>query len=314
MLSWMARRVSGWHPQVLVHSSIVLFGFTGVLGPLTGLSTLWLVWWRMGVASFGFTGLSAARSRAGRISWRQRSELIGIGVGLAIHWLFFFEAIAESNVSVALVMVATAPLMTAFLEPLLTKRKLLPSEVVLGLLAVVGIYLIYGVSAEYVLGIVYGLLAALTSALYGIQNKKMVDRYSPQVVNAWEIGGGWAFLGLVALVAPFAGVEIPAFELPTSGQAWVALLALALLCTNFAYIISLLALRHVSVFEYVLAINLEPIYGILLAWAFLGETYAFNLQFLAGALLVIGSVFVAPVLRRVRKRRIWARPGTRLRG
>lgn len=283
-----------------MHTSIFLFGFTGILGDLISLPTYWLVWWRLGLAAVGF-GLLLATVRAKGmrwLPWRALPALTGVGVVLGLHWAFFFGSIAAANISIAVVMLATAPFMASLIEPLVRGRRILPHELALGVLALVGIYLIHQVSLEYWLGMLLGLISAATSALYGVLNKGLVDRYSALQLNFYEMSGAWVVLGLLA---PLLAGYLPggaAFALPT-GLDWLWLLLLALVCTNFAYLLSIYALRQVPVFNYILAVNLEPIYTIALAWLLLGEAHVLNLQFFIGTVLVIGSVFVSPLLYRL---------------
>lgn len=287
-----------------MHFSIFLFGFTGILGELISIPTYWLVWWRLGLAAVGFgILLGTVRARGMRwLAWRQMPALAGVGVVLGLHWAFFFGSIAAANVSIAVVMLATSPFMASLIEPMVRNRRILPHELALGVLALVGIYLIHQVSLEYWLGMALGLASAATSALYGILNKGLVDKHSALQLNFYEMSGAWIVLGLLS---PLLAGLLPGgadFAVP-QGLDWLWLLILSLLCTNFAYLLSIYALRQVPVFNYILAVNLEPIYTIILAWLFLGEAHVLDTQFFIGTVLVIGSVFVSPVLHRLTRKR-----------
>jgi drug/metabolite transporter (DMT)-like permease len=288
-----------------LHFSVFLFGFTGILGELIPLSSLQLIWWRMGLASVGFVALALYAHLPTRLAPLQALKLAGIGSILGVHWIFFFEAIKQANVSIALTCVATAPLMTAILEPFLTRRRLALYEFFLAGLAVVGIYLIFNVDlahfsrGELIRGVLFALIAAFLSALYGVLNKITVHAYDTRVINLYEIGGGWLLLSVFLALYGLADTGTT-YHLP-QGWSWLWLALLAFACTNWAYILSLSALNHVTAFAYVLAINMEPIYAILLAFAIFREHEELNWQFAAGALLVLSSVFLYPMIR-IRRR------------
>jgi drug/metabolite transporter (DMT)-like permease len=278
-----------------MHFTVFLWGFTGPLGELIPLSGLSLVWWRMGLAALGFLGILWLRKSPLKAvgNWK---HLVGIGAVLAVHWVMFFEAIRQSNVSVALVFIATAPLMTALIEPLFTRKRIRGFELLLGALTLIGIYLCFAASLDYALGIGLAIGAAGTSALYGILNKYVAHPENPTRMNLYEIGGGWLFL---SILLPVYWTMDPNLALaPPAGLSWLWLGILAFACTTWAYILSLSALRHVTAFNYVLAINLEPIYGILIAILFIGERHALDLQFATGAVIVFSSVFVYPLFQR----------------
>mgnify|MGYP006266090915 CR=1 FL=1 len=284
------------HPQFLLHSSVFLFGFTAILGDLIELSTWWLVLWRSGLATLGFFAFLAWRKQSIRLPRRRAMALLLTGGLLGLHWVFFFGSIAAANVSIGLVTVATGPFMTALLEPLIRRRRLHPHELILGALTVCGIYMIYSVNLEHGLGIVFGLLAAFTSALVGIFNKELAERFAPVQLNAWEMLGACLVMAVLSPAYLWLNPQGSTQLLP-SGADLALLLLLAFVCTNFAYVVSVKALRKVTTFNFMLAINMEPIYGILMAVLFLGEARELNTGFVVGSALVLSSVFLEPLFR-----------------
>jgi drug/metabolite transporter (DMT)-like permease len=285
-----------------MHFSIFLFGFTGILGGLISISPLWLVWWRMGFAGLGFGLMMLYVYRKGDLvmPFRAIPTMIGVGLVLAIHWILFYASIRltdQKNVSIAVVMLATSPVITALLEPLVRRRRILAHELLLGVFAVVGIYLLHQVSFEYLPSILTGLASAAFSALYGILNKPLVSRYRTVQLNFYQITGAWLFLSVLIPVYvalfPDDGFVVP------QGIDWLWLGLLTLVCTNLAYMLSIGALRSVPVFSYILAVNLEPLYTIALAWVLLGERHIADYTFALGTLLVVGSVFAEPVIRKL---------------
>jgi drug/metabolite transporter (DMT)-like permease len=287
-----------------IHVCVLLWGFTAIFGRLITLPALQLVWWRMLL-------VVAALALAPRI-WRGLKELpprlrwsyAGIGVLVALHWLTFYASIKLSNASVGATCMALGTVFTALLEPKLTGKRLSKREVALGIAVLPGVALVVGgVPAGMHAGIVVGTLSALLVAVFGSLNKRLVEHGDPLTVTALELGAG--LLALTAL-APLLGLLHPAlggspFVLPEARDA-LYLLALAMACTLFPFALSLVALRHMSAFAAQLAVNLEPVYAILLAIALLGEQHELTPLFYLGVAIILAAVFVYPLL--VRPQRI----------
>lgn len=284
----MARSTALWQ----LHISVFLFGFTAILGKLIVLESVGLVWWRMVLALPVFALVLWWRS--GRqwmwIGWRGWSRLVFIGGLLALHWVTFYASIKLAGASVALVCLSSATFFTALLDPWLggTARKHSLRELLLGLVVLFGIGLIFALERSY-LGIIVGVISSILSALTGILNKRVVARYPSPAFNFYEISGG--FLVLTALLPLHYWFWPDDGFLPPVASDWLWLCLLAWLCTNLAYDLSIRALRQLSAFEFILAINLEPVYGIVLAIAFLGEGRTLDWGFFAGAAIVFAAVF-----------------------
>jgi drug/metabolite transporter (DMT)-like permease len=279
-----------------LHLSVFLFGFTAILGKLILLPGLSLIWWRTLLAVLGFWLLL----------WRKQGNIklpplrsLGMpllaGVILMVHWLCFFGAIRLSNASITLVCLSSATLFTATLDPLFRRSRPKGYEIVLGLVIIAGIVLIAQVQVGYGLGILVGLLSALTSALYGIVNKRLAEKYPIGLLNTVEMTAGWLS---VCLVLPlYLWLDPTASFWPTDTD-WVWLLLLAFVCTNYAYNLSLSALRHLPTFAYMLAVNLEPVYGVLMAFVFFQENKDLHTGFYIGSALVLAAVLSYPMLHR----------------
>lgn len=287
--------LKNWHSASAVtrahlqmHLSIFLWGLTGVLGRGIALSEGLLVWYRMLLVSLSlllFVWWKRENLRVGGVTFL---KLAGIGSLLTIHWLFFYGAIKYSNVSMTLSVFATTTLFTALFEPLVTGKKFNPSEIVYSLIAIAGIGVItYSDENNFKLGIILALLAAFTGSFFNIFNKNLVNKLSSSVVSFYEISTGFAVLTL--FMPLYVNWTQPQQLFPTISD-WILLLVLAVVCTHVTLILSLNALRHLSAFTLNLAINLEPVYGILLAFVFFHENKELNGLFFAGAFLVVLSV------------------------
>ena len=229
---------------------------------------------------------------------RTRLAYAGIGTLVALHWLTFYGAIKLANASVAATCIAFATPMTALMEPLLTRQKFQPRDLLLGLASLPGIWLVVGgVPAGMHAGIVAGVASAALVALFGTLNKRMVDGGDPLTVTALELGAGTLMLTLLAplmplLVPAFAG---PLLVLPSTTDAlWLVLLALA--CTLLPFALCLVALRHLSAFTAQLSVNLEPVYAIVLAAILFNEQQELSPRFYLGVAIILGVVFAQGLL------------------
>ena len=258
-----------------IHACVLLWGFTAILGKLITLSALPLVWWRMliVVAALALVprvwrGLRAMRGRL-------RLAYAGIGVLVSLHWLTFYGAIKLSNASVGATCMALATVFTALIEPRLAHRRFSRRELLLGIAVLPGVALVVGGLPHGMrLGVAVGAVSALFVALFSSLNKRLVEHADPLTVTAVELGAGTIALTLLAPLMPwiFPALAGRLFVLPGIHDA-LFLLALALACTLLPFTLSLVALRHMSAFAAQLAVNLEPVYAIMLAIVLLGEQH-----------------------------------------
>ncbi len=286
-----------------IHLCVLLWGFTAILGKLITLPALPLVWWRMLIVVAALALLPRVWRGVRAMPLRTRWAYAGIGALVALHWLTFYGAIKLSNASVAATCIAFATPMTALVEPLLTRQRFQPRDLLLGVASLPGIWLVVGgVPAGMHAGIVAGVVSALFVALFGTLNKRMVDGGDALTVTALELGAGTLTLTLLAPVMPllvpaFAG---PLLVLPTGMDAfWLVVLALA--CTLFPFALCLVALRYLSAFTAQLSVNLEPIYAIVLAAILFGEQQELGGKFYAGVAIILGVVFAQGLLAARRK-------------
>ena len=233
------------------------------------------------------------------------------GILIAVHWITFFGAIKIANVSITLAGVSTGALFSALLNPILNKGKLDPVELALGAIVVVGIVIVFyeepnaasiktydwaGYTlTNYQLGLLIALFSASLSASFSILNKQLVARYPfPVQVTFWELS--FAFIG-VALYDLIAGSHNPMTLWATTANDWWFLAVLALLCTAYPFIKSVELLKRLSPFSVMLAINLEPVYGIILAALLFGAEENMNPKFYLGVLIILGTVIANGIIK-----------------
>ena len=279
-----------------IHICVVLWGFTAIFGKLISLPALPLVWWRM----FLVTLILALVPRVWRAALAMPPLLVaayaGVGVLIALHWLTFYASIKLSNASVGATCMALGPVFLAFVEPLVVKRRFDFRELALGAAMIPGVALVVGgVPAGMRMGIAVGALSAFLVAIFGTLNKLLVHRGDALAVTAIELGSGALLLTIITVLMP--GRE-SSFVLPGAKDA-IYLLMLAVGCTIIPFTLALVALRQMTAFAAQLAVNLEPVYAILLATLLLGEHHDLGARFYAGVAIILALVMLYPyVVRR----------------
>lgn len=286
--------------QWQIHFCVLLWGFTAILGKLITLPALALVWWRMLLVTLALLLVPRVWRGMRALPARLLAAYAGIGVLVALHWLTFYGAIKLANASVAVTCIALGPVFLALIEPWISGRRFDPRELLLGVAVVPGVALVVGgVPVGMHWGIVVGVMSALLVALFGSFNKRLVERADPLTVTCVELGAGTLFLGALAAPLLFLGLlgQGSTAFLPGARDA-ALLLLLAMVCTLLPFALSLLALRRLSAFQLQLAVNLEPVYAIVLAVLLLDEQRELTRSFYLGVAIILLAVFAHPLIGR----------------
>ena len=284
---------------IQLHIAVLLAGLTGVLGRLISLNEGLLVWYRLLLTAFSLWLLAWLRRQSVRIDRRDMWRIFGVGGIAALHWVTFYGSIKYSNVSVGLVCFSAVGFFTALLEPLIMRHRIDMVELFLGFLVIVGIFFIFKVDPHFKTGILVGLLSALLGSLFPVLNKRILKRVSSENVTLYELSGGFLIL---TLLMPLYLYLFPAPSLIPGWQDWIWLLVLSWACTVLAFNLSMSALQHISAFTVNLSYNLEPVYGILLAFVLFREDKYLNKGFYVGFFLILLSIILQTV--RLRRRRL----------
>lgn len=281
-----------------LHLAVFLWGFTAILGDLIQLSALTLVWWRVLLTSLSLVFFVRIHRVIAELGWRRFALLAGIGIIVALHWVTFYGAIKLANASIALICLATTSLFSSLLEPLIVGRPFRWFELLLGLFILPGIWLVVdGVDTNMNIGIAVGLLSAALVSAFTSLNKKYIGSSNPQRITFIELSAATLFL--TPFLIPFGGTHF--WPAPLD---WFYLLVLSLLCTTLTFFLSLRSLSKLSAFASNLTVNLEPVYGIFLAYFLLDDAQELSPNFYWGALLIVVSVFgYTAVMRHLRRRR-----------
>jgi len=277
----------------LLHLIIFIWGFTAILGALISIDAIPLVWYRMFFASIFITVYFVAKGKSFKVDFKGIIRFFFSGIIIALHWVFFFKSIKVSNVSVALVTLSTGAFFVSLLEPLFFKRRINIIELTLGVGVVLGLYIIFNFENEYILGILYALLASFLSALFSVLNGLFVKQYKPTQISFYQLFFGFLVLTIYLF---FSGeFSIAFFQLPQKD--WLYLFLLSSVCTSFAFIIAVKVMKVVSPFTVVLSNNLEPVYAILLALLIFGEKEYMKPAFYVGAFVILVLVLVNGVVK-----------------
>lgn len=278
-----------------IHFCVVLWGFTAILGKLISLPALAIVWWRMLLVTVALLFVATFWRGLRKLSPRLIVIYAGIGLIVALHWLTFYESIKQSNASVAATCMALTSVFIAFVEPAIARRRFDVRELLLGLAVLPGVVLVVGGTPDGMrFGIAIGAFSALLVATFSSLNKRFIEQGEALSVTGVEMAAGALMLTIAALVVP--DVESP-FAWPQGRDAWY-LLALAIGCTLLPFALSLVALRKLSAFSTALAVNMEPVYSIVLAIILLGEQHELEARFYVGVAIILGVVFSHPWLQR----------------
>ncbi|MES2828116.1 MAG: EamA family transporter [Bacteroidota bacterium] len=279
---------------IILHFTVFIWGFTGILGNLISITAVQMVWYRVLIASITLFAYFLVTKTSLKVTRVQFFKFFFTGSIVALHWILFFHAIKVSTVSVTLVCLSSFTLFTAILEPLIKRHAILIPDVVIGIIIILGIYLIFKFESQYTEGIIFGLSSALASSLFATINSTLVQKSDPKVIGFYEITGAFFWITLYRFLTHDLLNEH--FELSNSD--WIYLILLGTICTALAYVAGVSVMKSLSAFRVALITNLEPVYGILLAFVFFGTKEKMSVGFYIGALLIIGSVFLYPLYKK----------------
>lgn len=272
---------------LLLHLSVFIAGFTGVLGRLIELDSTVLVWHRMAWASVLMALFLFVRKELKRFRWKDIVQMGGVGVLLCLHWIFFYASIKASNVSIGVVCFSLVGFFTALFEPVINKHRFSPREFLFSILTVCGVYLIFQFDTRYRLGIALGIVSSALYALFAITNQRVGKRYEAKNMLLWEMIGG---LVVLSAVFPVYNVLHPVDKLLPTGLDYPYMAFMVVVCTIGLCLLQIIVLQKIDAFTVNLTYNLEPVYSIILAMMIFNEYQELNFSFVLGIALIIVSV------------------------
>lgn len=278
---------------LLLHFIVFIWGFTAILGKLITIDAIPLVWYRMVLSVIFIIMYMLVFNKKITTDYKGLLQFLGSGIIIALHWLFFFESIKVSNVSVALVIMSTGAFFTSLIEPFFYKRRINIQETILGLLVIVGLYVIFSFETQYMEGIIYALCSSFLGSLFTIFNSILVKDYKPSLISLYQLFFGALFLSCFLILSDSFSESF--FIIPPSD--WIYLLILSSVCTAYAFVVSIKIVKHLSPFTVMLSINLEPVYAIILAVLIFGDDEKMNSSFYYGASIILIIVLLNAVLK-----------------
>lgn len=276
-----------------LHFIVFVWGFTAVIGKKITLAAMPLVWFRMSIAVAIMLVYAAIVKTPFKVSGKTLFQFVIAGLIIALHWLTFYHAIKISNISITLACLSTGAFFASLLEPLLYGRKVIAYEVVFGLMVIMGLFIIFNENGNFLYGMLTALLSALLSTLFAIINGKFAKEHNPVAISVYELLGGIFFFSLYLL---FTG-QFNAGFFDVSASDWGWLFLLASVCTAYAQIAAVKVMKTVTPYTMMLTINLEPVYGIILALMVFKSGEKMGRTFYLGAAIILSTVILNGVLK-----------------
>ena len=273
---------------ILLHAIVLIYGFTGILGKLITLPADALTWWRMTIAAVTLIVYMCAKGILHELRRGPTLQIVLVGVIIAVHWITFFEAIKQSNVSIALATMSSTALFVAVLSPLFGKRKFTTYEMILGLVAIGGLVLIFGFETKYSAGIVLALISSLLASIFTLANAELIKKATATAITTTEMLAGAGALSIYLVAS--GKVDSAFWEISLTDLFWSILLAVV--ATAFAFVVSVEIMKRLSPFTVEITINLEPVYSIILALVIFGDSEEMSWGFYLGAVIIVGTIFV----------------------
>ena len=286
------------HKNTSLHLMVVILGLTGVLGKLITLNTTYLVWYRMLIAFVALFLFLAYKKQLFAISKKDFFGILGVGALVTIHWLCFFKSIKVSTVSVAVVCLATSSLFSALIEPIFFKRKLLFYEVVMGVVVFAALAYALDSEMQYLYGYIYGILAAFLGTLFTLFNAKYINKVDAAQITMIEMLAGVIIISSIFLF----NQDFSVFNTAITVNDWIFLIILGTLCTAMVFVWMIEIMRYITPFSLIMAINLEPIYSIVLALIIFGDSELMSTSFYIGSAIIIAVVYLESYLKKTSNR------------
>jgi drug/metabolite transporter (DMT)-like permease len=278
---------------LLLHLIVFIWGFTAILGALISIDAVPLVFFRMGLAVAFLAIYFLFKKKSFYVDKEGLLKFLFSGIIISIHWIFFFKAIKVSNISIALVTMSTGSFFTALIEPIFFKRRISSLEVILGLIVILGLYIIFNFESQYKMGVIYALISSFLGSLFAVLNGLYIQNYNANSITFYQLLFGTLFTcSYLILNSSFSKAF---FSL--SNLDWLYLFILSSICTAYAFVASVKVMKYLSPYTVMLTINLEPVYAIILALFVFGDKERMKPEFYLGTFIVLGVVLINGIVK-----------------
>lgn len=254
-----------------------------------------LVWYRLLIAIVAlFVFIRFIKKQNLKCTQKQLLFYTLTGLVIASHWVFFYLSIKAAPVSIAVVCLSSSTFFTALIEPLFYKRKVILYEVILGMVIIFSLYLIFKINYDYKLGMIYGIISALLASIFPVLNGLLIKNSNAYTLTFYELLGGFILLSIYFMLTE--GFSMQFFEVSVQDFCWLTLLGIV--CTAFTFVIGVEVMKEISPYTVVLSINLEPLYTIIIAAVFLGESAYLSQGFYWGTAFILSTIFMNALLKK----------------
>lgn len=277
---------------IQLHIIVLFWGLTPILGKLISVAALDLVWYRLAISLASLLTFMVFYKHSLRTTFQDAAHLGLVGAVVGLHWYYFYHAIKVSNVSVTMAGFSTLTLFASLLQPIFLKEKFFWGDFIYGLLLVIGLGVIFKFETQHIAGLVYGILAALTSAFFGVYNGKLIREHGAFKITFYEFAGALLVISAAKLMVMKDGF-IPVLSMADTGY----LLLLSIVCTTVAFTWSIQILKYFTPLTVIITNNLEPVYGIVFSVLLFGNSEYMSTGFYIGASIILLSVFTYPLIK-----------------
>lgn len=276
-----------------LHLIVFIWGFTAILGALISIPADEIVWYRMLMAALFLASYIFFSGRSFIIPWTSLLQLTFVGLLIALHWIFFFHAIHVSNVSITLAVFSLGAFLASLLEPLFYGRKVLWYEVFFGLVIIAALSFIMQVEVSYFKGMLFAFVSIVLGVLFTLSNGKLIQKHDSAVITFYEFLAGLLFISCYFIFQNKFTLDF--FQVSVNN--WLLLFVLSSICTAYAFTASVKVMKQLSPYTVMLTTNLEPVYGIVLAYFIISEKEKMSASFYGGAVLIIAVVILNGILK-----------------
>jgi drug/metabolite transporter (DMT)-like permease len=279
-----------------LHFLVLIFGFTAILGALISTHPISVVFFRTSLATIGMLVWSYFGKFSLKANTATIVKLLLTGIIINIHWFLFFQSSRLSNIAICLAGFSTASLWTSLIEPIATKRKVSVIEITFGIIAILGLGVVFFSVTDKIWGLIFGVLSGLMGAIFTVINGQFTQKHDSKIITFYEMMG--AGLSAIIIFPIYQYFEFDSIDFIPKGLDWLWLGLLSFVCTVYAFSALTGLLVKFSAFTVNLTINLEPLYGIILAFIIFGEKEKMNPNFYIGTAIIVGSVLLFPIMKK----------------
>ena len=274
--------------HLILHVTVVIWGFTGILGKLINMQSSYIALDRMLIAFLTLLTVFIVKKTKEIVLWRYKWQMLLVGFVTAAHWTTFFEGIKVSNISVTLCCLASCSFFIALIQPLFLKTRLKLYEIILGLFVIIAIYIIFSFENKYSLGIILSLFSAFFASIFSVWNAVLIKNNSSLVITLYEMLGGIIAMLIYLLISGKFNIQ----NIIPNGYDWFYILVLGIICTALAFLLGTEVLKELSPFTVSISVNLEPIYAVILALWIFGESEIMSIEFYFGAAIILTTIII----------------------